>query len=776
MVTKQQLEEINEAFPNDKAYKIMAGLNLTLPQFLSGNRGVMTCQFLEHMVPLINPEINSVPTGFEKVYGKYTDSYLTSDADYRVIAVIPKYTMTGRFNYVYVLQNTLTKVYTVTEVSHYECLSEDQGYLRPYTSGDKYEPGDIIRKGSLIYKSNNHDEYGNYRYGLNLNCAFISLAENEEDSIIVSDECYERACFYNFKKTPITLNKNQVLLNLYGDDKTYKCFPDIGEHVKDGILFAKRNINYDNAAAELTDVALSKFVSSDEICRGEGYVADIDVFINDPSEFEDCGNKTQILKYYSAMLEYHTKIYNTLDPIVNAKQNSHVQYTRLLRDLYDRSRDYLEMENKQWINNNNSFEFAYIVITTYEKKSIFNGFKMTDLFGGKGVVSCIWPKENMPRDQFGNVADIILSPPGVTGRGNPGQLYANEYSFIAGEVAKRIYKLPTMQQKVNMLLDFVNDCNPKEAIALKEFLSKKDDEGKRYFFEDMMKFGLYPIQEPFGGTISLENLDYLYTKWKVKPGKVTMKREFKDPFTALKIDNMAARSVTGTMSDHDIEYLFPGSDKLHKGATPYDIKDKKDKYVFTENALTPMINSYGNVEYSTVNKEDLMYTAEPKQGHCVKAEMNKDGYLVRTYESENNVVIGKKYYIVLKQNPDDKFSARSLGSTNQVGIPNKPSKQVNMMSPYSKSAIRNGEMESDNLFTRIDSGIVHRYMATHSTNPMMIEMLSKMLLTEDPMDVHDLDLSNDEIYDDVPALMFHSYLFSIGLEIKPIYKNAKQGK
>ena len=115
----------------------------------------------------------------------------------------------------------------------------------------------------------------------------------------------------------------------------------------------------------------------------------------------------------------------------------------------------------------------------------------------------------------------------------------------------------------------------------------------------------------------------------------------------------------------------------------------------------------------------------------------------------------------------------SLGSTNQVGIPNKPSKQINMMSPYSKSAIRNGEMESDNLFTRLDPDIVHRYMATHSTNPYMIEMLGKMLLTKDPLQVHDLELDDDEIYDDVPAVMFHSYLYSIGIEIQPIYKKEK---
>ena len=51
MVTQQQLEEINAEYPNEDAYKIMGGLNLSLPQFLSGNRGVMANQFFEHMIP-----------------------------------------------------------------------------------------------------------------------------------------------------------------------------------------------------------------------------------------------------------------------------------------------------------------------------------------------------------------------------------------------------------------------------------------------------------------------------------------------------------------------------------------------------------------------------------------------------------------------------------------------------------------------------------------------------------------------------------------------------
>lgn len=771
MVTVQQLEEINKAFPNKDAYKTMGGGNLSLPQFCSANRLVMADQFFQHMIPLINPESPLIPTGFEKSYGKYTDSYKVADSDYLVIAMIPKFMLTGRFKYIYVVQNTLTKVYDVIDISHYECLSEDQGYLRPFTKGDEYNPGDVIRKGSTLYRSNNHDEYGNYAYGLNPNVCYISLPENEEDGMVISQSFYERAAFYNFKKTQITLNRNQVLLNLYGTDSVYKGFPDIGEAVKDGILYAKRSINYDNAAAELTDNALKHIVSNDEICRGEGYVADIDVFINDREEFEDSGNKSQIYKYYTALVEYYRKVFAILDPIVNAPQRNRVQYTHNLRVTFEHARNYLN-EQLQWTNNNNSFEFAYIVITTYEKKNIFNGFKITNRYGGKGVVSKIWPDEFMPVDEFGNRADIILSPPGVPARSNPGQWYEHEYSFIAGEIVKRIKKLPTLQQKCKVLVEFISDANPKEGAALSKFLSSKTEPQLIEFFDDMYVHGIYLTEEPFGGTISIANLEFLYNNYKIRPGKITMKREFKDAFTALPIENVAARQVTGKIGDNDSTFTFASE----YGVTPFD-KVKGEKYAKPTGGVVSVVNSSGEIEYQCV-APDMINAIKTgtinnyNNNYRVTAEINSEGRLVRTYKSLNNVIIGKMYYIVLKQNPDDKFSARSLGSTNQVGIPNKPSKLGNSMAPYSKSAIRNGEMENDNLFVRIDNEMVHRYMSTHSTNPVMIEALAKMLLTEDPMELHDIDIANEDICDDVPAIMLHATLYSgCGLEIKPIYAN-----
>lgn len=767
MTTEQELINANKNFPNSEAYKILAGPNLTMPQFLSGNRANMFCSHVEQHVPLINPESPALATSFEKPYGKYTDSYEVAKSDMKIIAVIPKYVNVSRFNYIYIVQNLVTKVYDVIEIKHYECLSENRGYLRPYTTGDTYKPGDIIKKGETLFRSNNHDEFGNYRYGKNANVAYVSIPEVEEDGIVIRKGFCEEFAFYDVFKIPCILNKNHILLNYYGDDKNYKCFPDIGEEVKDGILYARRTINYQNAAAELTDNSLRHIVTSDEVCRGAGVVGDIDIWINDKEEFIDSENKRQIYNYYQQLLAYYTKIYNILDPIVNAKQNSGIQYTYKLRWQYEHARNYLD-QNVQWQNNNNSFEFAYIVITTYEKKIVGNGYKLTDRFGGKGVISHVWPDEYMPRDEYGNVADLIISPPSTPARTNPGRNYEQEYNFIAEEIRKRISKLP-LDKKVQLYIEFITDVNPKEGEAARVLLSKKNQFQLEKAFEDIDKNGMILIHEPFGGTVSLENIEYLYTKYKIKPGFITMCREFKDTTTKLPLENQSSFVID---VDHDTGKEYLGEKSLNsrqlgnvEGLSPFDIKKGED-YVDLNYSLAP--NTDGSIskirrDYKPLRVNTINGVKE------VSAYINSEGLLVRRYTSMNRVVIGKQYYMLLKQMPDEKFSARSIGSTNQIGVPNKPGKQTKQMAPYAKSAIRQGEMENDCNFIRVPNEIVHRYMSTCSQNPELREKLAKMLLTEDPFEMHDLPIEDEDIKDDITALMFHSTLYSIGIEINPIY-------
>jgi hypothetical protein len=775
MTTEQDLDYANRCFPNEEAYKIMLEGNLTLPEFVSANRLQMQSLQLSHHVSLLEPETPNLATSFEKPYGKYTDSYYVAPADFRVISVIPKFVNISRFNYLYVVQNMLTKVYDVIEVKHYACLSEDRGYLRPYTDGDKYKPGDIIHKGSTVYRSASHDEYGNYRYGVNPRCAYISLPENEEDGIVIRAGYREKFSFYDMRKTPISINRNQNLLNLYGDDKTYKCFPDIGEEVKDGILYAKRSINYANIAAECTDTSLRHILTNDEVCKGGGVVGDIDIWVNDKEEFEGSENKSQLLKYYRACVDYYTKVYNVLDPIVDAPARNKTQYTRKLRWFFEQARNYLE-KNVIWMNNNNNIEFAYIEIFTYEKKYATDGYKITDRYGSKGVITYVCPDEYMPRDELGNVADLILSPPGVIARANPGQLYEQEFNFIAGEVTKRITRLPTIKEKEALLVDFVMTANSDEGIALKSFLKTKNPAEKVQFFKDIEEHDIILCKEPFDGQISPDKLELLYRKYNVAPTPVLICREFVDTMTALPLENVAKAKIDGNYVIPQTEIGFNKRQLdvagKNKGVTPFDIK-KGEKYVNTELAVAPD----GNGTFDTIDlykyRSNAVNNKTAKPGSCVKAWINDQGMLVRQYKSFNPVVIGKKYYILLKQMPDEKFSARSVGSTSQIGVPNKTGKQSKLMSPYAKNAIRLCEMDNDVNFCRIDPEIENRFMATHSVNPELCERLGAMLLTEDPFELHDLDIKNEDIKNNAPALMMHSALYSIGHEINDIYEDDK---
>jgi hypothetical protein len=389
----------------------------------------------------------------------------------------------------------------------------------------------------------------------------------------------------------------------------------------------------------------------------------------------------------------------------------------------------------------------------------------------------------MPRDEYGVYTDIIFSPPGTTARANPGQLYETEYNFNSEIIRQRMARLPSVQEKLMLLVDYVATVNPKEGEHLRRYISELSEQGIRDLLEDTDKNGIYLVQPPFMNSISIKNLEAVYTKFKIAPGPVTIKQVFKNFITGLMIENnkLPVKKTDISLDSgkvKEIEYFDTASVKDIKGNSigkvfPSDFDNGAER-VLNKYFVVPDLKNEG--AYYISYKGEIKQPGKAPDGkdavkfNRVRAFRNGEGFLIREYQSQRPVVIGKKYIIVLKQNPDDKFSVRSLGSTNQVGIPNKPGKQTSLMSPYSKSSIRNGEMENDNFYIRIAPEIVHRYMATHSLNPKMIEAMAVMLATEDPLAFHDLPIRSEDIKDDAPALMLHATLFSMGIEIKPIYK------
>ena len=59
------------------------------------------------------------------------------------------------------------------------------------------------------------------------------------------------------------------------------------------------------------------------------------------------------------------------------------------------------------------------------------GDKVSGRHGNKGVISFVFPDDEMPYDKDGNVVDLIMNPQGVPGRMNPGQVAETELSRVA---------------------------------------------------------------------------------------------------------------------------------------------------------------------------------------------------------------------------------------------------------------------------------------------------------------------------------------------------------
>lgn len=770
-LSKEELDALNEKYPGENAAKALTGANLTLPQFVSTSRINLFNSHLEQFVMVKDPETPLVFTGYEKAYGTYTDSYKKAESDVKVIDVISKFDAISRFNYIYITQDILTGVYDVVQVDHCEKMSESHGYIRPITEGDMYMPGSIIPKGSTIYKASSKDEYDNYRYGVNAKVAYISIPETEEDGIVFSESFSKKTVFYTVEKTDIILNVNDVLLNVYGDDFSYKSFPDIGNEIKDGILCVKRKINYGNAASELTNYALQHVVANDEVFYGDGKVTDIDIWVNSKEEFENAGNRQQILLYYYAIYEYNKKINQALGSIVNNKKN---KYTSKLRWVYEQSRNYIDT-NIKWSSNSSNFEFALITITTHKEINLLEGYKTTDRYGGKGVICHIWPDEYMPYDEYGNKAEVILSPPGIIARANIGQLYEHELNFISEEIRKRLDKIESLDDKITYIVQFVTFVNENEGLALQSYLNKLNKFKKEKFFESVRNDGIFLHELPFGGNLSLSKIKFLYEFYNVKPSKVRMSREFTGGRTNIKPKFKKAIPLI----DKDLEFsiynndLYDDEGFIDAGITPYDLK-KGESWVGDGYEYIPD----GEGGYEAIKTKDIyqmlqaFYSDKTPLPEETEAYM-KNGVLVRTFNSIRPVVIANKYMLVLKHVPEGKFSARSVGSMNQVGIPNKPGKNISGTAPYSSTAIRFGEMELNNSLIRVEPEIVHRFMATHATNPGLRAQLVEMLLTKDPLEIHDLDIESEDIMDDVPALMTDAFLFSIGIEISETPKEEK---
>lgn len=188
-------------------------------------------------------------TGVEQEIGKYTFA-VEIPRDCQIIAIVPKYQMGIGGNSVrdnpttYVFfEDEQTKEVDFVVLTKFKSYHSHFGFeYKEQKAMKDVQIGSYLKKGTKLLDSPGITPDGNYKYGVELNVAFMSHPAVSEDGILISESALQKFKFKTYETKVVEWGKHRFPLNLYGDENNYKPFPDIGEYIRDdSLLMVLRN-------------------------------------------------------------------------------------------------------------------------------------------------------------------------------------------------------------------------------------------------------------------------------------------------------------------------------------------------------------------------------------------------------------------------------------------------------------------------------------------------------------------------------------------------------
>ena len=659
MNSQKTIDELRERVPRGE-FMLGKGLNQPFNNTNSGSRKIMFGTHQEHRLPLLNPEVPLIQTGYENEFGKYSSSYVTSDDDYTVIAKIPKFYSNPNHAYYLILQNNNTGELDCIERISYKHITETYGYLFNNDTLDSLKTGSQIHKGDVVQKSSSFDKYDNRVDGVNLLTAYMTCDKTMEDSVIISESAANKLVSPLIKKVAVIVNDNDILLNLYGDNSKYKTFPDIGEEVSSGILCALRREKKEEALFNQSYDRLRDINMSDDKYIATGKVIDINIYCNNVESLNLSMYNSQIKEYY----DNNIRLCQDIIQVVKPYQEEGCTLSYQLQVLYENA---LRVLSGTLYIKDRPFSNIYMEIILLEENKISKGDKLSDRYGGKGVVSEILPDDLMPRIKDNDeIVDIIFNSATCPGRLNPGQMIETSLTFIGTRLRDWIV---------------LNSLDPEECLDLyREFISLVNTEMDEY----------------------LENM------------------------------------------------LDPTS--------PAEIMMLLDS-IITDNGIVLSLNPIS--DSVTIDRLNQIYKAFPwiKQFTMSMPVRDSNGN-IRYVNGRRPMTIGRKYIYRLKQYAEEKFSVTSLSSTNFCNQNTRTKANKSYKSPYTKTPIRFGEMETGDLMhLGAEYTVINLMLMSSSPHG---RRLAEQLLVEDPFNI---DIRLDENSKNRNAEILNAYLKTMGLRI-----------
>lgn len=507
------IDKIDQVSENFVSLENMCGLDLCMPftNTCSGSRKLMHGIHFQHTFPLLHAEKAIIETGYEIRYGDYSSSISKADRDYQVIAKISKFSFAPNHHYWLILKDAHSNYLDIQERISYEHITESYGYLYNNEYMDTLSVGDYIPNGTVVQKSLSYDEYNNKTNGRNFNVIYMSLDDNMEDSLIFSDAAASKLTSPLIKPVQVMINDNDIPLNLYGDDKVYKAFPDIGEDIRDANLIALRKEKKEEAYYTQSVDRLRNIILSDEVKQVHGKVIDVDIYCNNP-DILDTHYYAQFKLYYNELQRMSSEIVKFL--IQYSSQGYEMSYE--LQKFFANAK---RVCNKDQYIDKRTFSNIVINLTVLEELPMHAGDKASNRYGGKGVCSDIWPQECMPRYKNAKgeyeYADIIFNSSTMYGRENPGQIFELSLTHIGCEIINKIIadKL-SLDQAYIMIYKYMSLCAPEEAAFLEEMKSKMTKDDLAFYINSIIDDGCIHLSiKPMSESMTIDRLAKIYKEF-----------------------------------------------------------------------------------------------------------------------------------------------------------------------------------------------------------------------------------------------------------------------
>lgn len=485
----------------------------------SGSRALMSSIHVEHLMVPSHPEVPIIQTGYETEFGECSTSFIRANGNWQVVHKINKFSFNPN-HYFLIVKNIDTGVYDVWERVTYKHNTESYGYMWNNDNLDSLSIGTIVKDGEIIKTSKGFDEYGNKMNGVNLITLYLACAQNMEDSIIISESAAHKLETNLIKNTSIMINDNDILLNLYGTGGEYKTFPDIGQRIQNGIFCGIRRLENENILYSLSQQRLKDIMISDRCILMDGYVADIDVYCNNPEALMDSTYNQQLNKYYKERLNFSKQVYDFISPIA---MNEPMTYN--LQELYGIARD--TIMGKQFFKDK-QFNNIIMEVTVMQPLPMEPGDKLADRYGGKGVVSQILPDDHMPILDNGERVEIIKNQSTCINRENIGQLHEQSLTFI-GMRLMDYFSLNVISKKEQFKLwyEFVSLVDKNQAEMAFSIIDSYDEDECDLFIQSIFEDGAILLSSPpFTTPVSLDLIEEIYNHFPfIKPYRVRMPQQ-----------------------------------------------------------------------------------------------------------------------------------------------------------------------------------------------------------------------------------------------------------